>query len=137
MTFAADLVGLLLMDYDIADAINDVAANERRIYPLERPLGQKNLRALVYTVINGDPAVDLDNGDGGDAPGNLENVRLQIDVWAATHDTARDLATLVQSRMKTGNASIRSVRLSRQSVVDPDTRERREILDFSVWHSPQ
>lgn len=137
MTFEADLVALLLSDYDIADAINDVAANERRLYPLERPADQKNLDAIVYTVIDGDPATNLEDGDLAGVAGDLEEVRLQLDIWAPTYDRALALRQLVQSRMKTGNASIRAVRISRQSDFDPETRERREILDYSVWHSPQ
>jgi hypothetical protein len=131
MTFEADLVALLVGDAAIAAAIEDQAANERRIYPLERPQRQTNLAALVYTVIFATPAQNLEGEEGG-----LENVRVQLDVWAATHDDARALALLVQARMAAGNQSIRSLRNSRASDIDPDTREHREVLDFSVWHSP-
>lgn len=138
MTFESDLLALLTTDYDVRDAINDVAANELRIYPVERPAKQKNLDAIVYTVITGAPAVNLEEGDSaGDTAGDLEDVRLQLDVWSATHDGARELARFIQARMKTGNASIRAVRNSRRSDVDPDTREHREVLDYSVWHTPQ
>lgn len=137
MTFEADLVSLLTGDPAIAARIEDVAANERRIYPLERPADQKNLEAIVYSVIEGIPAANLEDGDLDGSPGDLEEVRLQLDVWGASHDSARSLALLIHARMKTGNASIRAVRNSRQSDVDPDTRENREILDYSVWHSPQ
>lgn len=134
--FDADLLAHLEGDAAIVAAIEDVAENERRIYPVERPQGQKNLRALVYTVIAGVPEQDLE-GDATRA--DLENVRLQIDVWGADHDSARALAKLVRSRMEmpAANQSIRAVLKSRQSDVDPGTREHREILDFSVWHSPQ
>lgn len=134
--FDSDLVVHLLGDAQIAAAIDDEAGNERRIYPVQRPQGQKNLDALVYTVVAGIPEQDLE----GDATRtDLENVRLQIDVWGRDHDSARALAKLVRSRMETpaANQSIRAVLKSRQSDVDPDTREHREILDFSVWHSPQ
>lgn len=137
MTFETDLVALLAGDASIAALIEDSAANERRLYPLERPRGQRNLAAIVYTVIAGSPAANLEEGDDAGGAGTLENVRLQLDVYAASHDAARVLARLVQARMGAGNASIRAVRQSRQSDIDPDTREHREILDYSVWHSPQ
>lgn len=131
-----DLFTHLTGDPAIAAAINDEAGNELRLYPVERPAGQKNLRALVYTVIDGAPEHEIE----GDATRtDLENVRLQIDVWAADHDGARALALLVQARMAAAadNLSMRALQLSRQSDLDPDTREHREILEFSVWHSPQ
>lgn len=137
MTLEADLVSLLLGDAAIVAAINDVQANERRIYPLERPQGQQNLRAIVYTPIFSEPAANLENGAGAGAAGGLENCRLQIDIWAAKFDQARELAALVNARMNTGSASIRAVRISQRSDLDPDTRERREVLEYSVWHSPQ
>jgi len=137
MTFEADLRSLLIADYDIADAVNDAAANERRIYPLERPADQKNLDAIVYKVIAGVPSTNLESGDDAGEVGTLEYVRLQIDCWSSTHDGARRLALLVHARMNTGSSSIRAVRISRQSDIDPDTREYREILDYSVGHSPQ
>lgn len=137
MTLEADLVALLTSDYDIRDAINDVSANELRIYPDERPADQKNLRAIVYTVIAGTPSANLENGDPSGDAGDLEQVRVQLDLFAASRAAAIELRRLVQSRMNAGNVSIRAVRLSRQSDIDPETRERREILDYSVWHSPQ
>lgn len=138
MTLEADLVELLEADAAIVAIVRDDAANEVRIYPVERPEKQKNVPAIVYTVIFGAPATDLDHGDLSAEQGdkNLENVRLQLDVWAKSHDDARELGELVQARLGAGNASIRFVRISRQSDIDPVTREHREILDFSVWHSP-
>lgn len=138
MTFEADLVGLLSGDAAIAAAIGDAQANELRLYPVARPQNQKNLGAIVYTVISGSPdqAANLDGADS-DAAGGLEHARVQIDCWAISHDAARALARLVIARMATGSSSISSTRNSRASDIDPDTREHREILDFSVWHSPQ
>jgi hypothetical protein len=54
-----------------------------RIYPGLRPTGQKNLPALVYAVIAGEPLVNLDAGDSIDTvAGDVDNVRLQLDVYA-------------------------------------------------------
>ncbi len=130
--FEADLVALLLGDASIAAAIADQAANENRIYPLERPADQANLRALVYTVVNAD-ALDL---DGHGAEGG-EDVHLQLDVWAASHDEARELALLVMARLEQGSTAIATLKVSRSSEKDPDTREACEVLDCSIVHSPQ
>lgn len=138
MTFESDLVALLTGDATILAAIDDQGANERRIYPLERPANQKNLEAIVYQVVFAEPAANLEHGDDAGAAGTgLERVRLQLDIWGASFDDARALGLLVQARMDAGNASIRAVRISRRSELDPDTQERREILEYSIWHSPQ
>jgi hypothetical protein len=138
VTFEANLRNLLLGDAALAAAVADQAANESRIYGVRRPEGQKNLRAIVYTVLDGAPAANLDAGDvSDDVAGDVEQLRVQIDIWAKSYDEARELARLVQSRMAAGNSSISATRISRQSADDPDTREFREILDYSVWHSPQ
>jgi hypothetical protein len=140
MTFEADLRDHLLGDAQVAAALADGASSESRLYPLARPQGQKNLRAMVYTVIAGGPdeAANLD-GDDGDASGALEHVRLQLDIFGKDHDDARALARLVIARMALVSTaqSIYAQRISRSSTQDPDTREAREILDYSVWHCPQ
>lgn len=138
MTLEADLVSLLVGDPSIAAIINDQAANERRIYPLERPADQKNVPAIVYQTIFSEPLANLEHGDDAGAAGTgAERARIQLDIWGRTFDQANTLALLVRTRMDAGNSSIRSVRISRRSELDPDTKERREILEYSVWHSPQ
>ena len=140
MTFEADLRAHLLGDAQIAAAIADEAANESRFYPLERPQGQKNLRALVYTPVNQEPASSLDEADDTDAAGvGCENVYLQLDVYGQSFEAARELARLVRNRMAliSSDKSIRAVCRGQRSGKDPETRENREILEFSVWHSPQ
>lgn len=138
MTFEADLEAFLLADAAIAAALADEAANETRLYPGRRPAKQKNLPAMTYGIISGSPgeAANLD-GDDSDAAGGLEDVRLQVDVWAKDADAARVLARLVIARMAVSSTTIRSMRLGRSSSTDPDTHEAREVLDFSVWHTPQ
>lgn len=139
MTFEADLRSHLLADSSIAAAINDQAANETRFYPLERPQGQKNLEALVYSFITQRPAQSLDAGDDTDAAGGLESGLVQLDVYGASFDEARALARLVRNRMAliASDGSIRATCQGQRSVKDPETREAREILEFLVWHSPQ
>jgi hypothetical protein len=139
MTFEADLRNHLIGDANIRAALEDAAANEIRLYPLQRPQGQKNLRAIVYTQVNAQPAANLDEGDFASAAGTLENIRTQFDIYGANYDDARALAQLVRGRMGqvSSDKSIRAVLILAQSEIDPETRENREILDYSVWHSPQ
>lgn len=141
MTFEADLRAHLLGDSTIAQDLADQAANESRFWWNARPKGQTILPAVVATVISGQPqAQTLDEDDDSDAAGGCENVRLQLDVYAADYDQATALGRLVIARMAkiSSDKSIRATRLSRASAgPDPETREPREILEFSVWHSPQ
>lgn len=140
MTFEADLRAHLLGDSTLAAELADQAANEVRLYPVMRPEGQPALPAVVYTVISGQPQEQtLDEDDDSNAAGGCENVRVQVDCYAADFDQAAALGRLVIARMAkiSSDKSIRATRLSRSSGQDPDSREPREMLEFSVWHSPQ
>jgi hypothetical protein len=141
MTFEADLRAHLLADTAIAAALADQAANETRLYPVMRPRGQKTLPAVVYTVVAGMPQPQtFDEDDDSNAAGTgCENVRVQIDCYAADFDQATALGRLVIARMAkiASDKSIRATRLPRSSGQDPESREAREMLEFSVWHTPQ
>jgi hypothetical protein len=138
MTFEADLLNFLKGDDSLVAALRDTGANEVRIYPLERPTNQRNTGAVVYTVVADNPVTDLDSGDSGDdVAGELAEKRVQIDVYGKNYDEARATARLVRARLKSSSAAISATLLSASSSLDPDTRERREVLDFSIWHSPQ
>lgn len=127
----ADLRAHLLGDDYIPGYLLDAAENEHRIWPEERPSSNKRIPAIVYHMISVVPQTELEGGDSW-----LERGRVQLDIYAKDHDQAIVLRDLVIARMRvvSSDASLRALLNFRSAGVDPDTRERREILDFSIWH---
>lgn len=82
----ADLIGMLLADAPIAAVVSD------RIRPTSR-VQSEALPSLVVTRISGGPGY-ADDGEIG-----LEAARVQIDAWAETYTTAKDLARLVRNKL--------------------------------------
>jgi len=130
----ADLQAHLLGDAAIAAQVADQAENEARLWPEERPADNRALPALVYHVIVCVPQNNLEGGAGGDSC--LEQARVQLDVYGKSHDQAIGLRELVIARMRLGasDLSLTAILNFRSAGVDPETRERRELLDFSIWH---
>lgn len=121
MTFEADLKTHLS-----AASITSVVSD--RITP--QPLPEGSIKpAITYTIPADAPQTDLDGGDGG-----LNNIRVQIDCWAGSHDACKALAELVRIRMKTAAASFSSVPLPMFESYEPDTKLHRVSRDFSCWY---
>lgn len=129
----ADLRDHLLGASAIVDVIRDESSNETRLWPEERPANNKRIPAIVYRIASVVPQSNVEGGDGGDSC--LENGRVQLDVYAKNHDDAIALRDLVIARMRVVSQSLAAVLNFRSADVDPDTRERRELLDFSIWHA--
>jgi hypothetical protein len=121
MTIEADLKSHL-STAGITALVND------RITPVPRPEGSDK-PAVTYQVIADAPQTDLDGGDSG-----LNNYRIQIDVWARSHDSAKQIAELIRVRMKTAAATFKSVPLSMLEDYEDDTKLHRVSRDFSIWY---
>lgn len=121
MSFEADLKAHLAADTAIAAQVGE------RITP--QPLAEGGTKpAITYAVVADAPQTDLDGADG-----ELNNVRVQIDCWAATHDAAKSLAELVRVRMKTAAATFHAVPGSAFEDYEPVTKLHRMTRDFSCW----
>jgi hypothetical protein len=127
----ASLRAHLLGDASIPALIQDATENEARLWPEERPAHNKRLPAIVYQIVAVVPQTELEGGDSC-----LERGRVQVDVYAKDHDQAIALRDLVIARMRivSSDLSLRALLNFRSAGVDPDSRERRELLDFSIWH---
>lgn len=117
MTFEADLRSHLL---------NSVSVGER-IWPVTR--ANQTLPAITYQRIAGVPQNDLDGDDG-----NLLNIRMQIDVWATTHDAVKALAEAVRTRMQTAASTFHAVMILDQDIYEDESRIYRVLMDFSCWY---
>ena len=121
MTFEADLKTHL-------SHASITAIVEDRITP--HPMPQAGSKpAITYTIPSDAPQTDLDGGDG-----SLNNIRVQIDCWHATHIGVKALAELVRIRMKTEANTFKAVPLPMFESYEPDTKLHRVSRDFSCWY---
>lgn len=80
---------------------------------------------LIFQVISNVPVVSLDG------PSGRERRRVQIDAWADTYKTVKDLELSVKSAM--AGATFVNLPLLSQDLYEPDTKLFRVTMDFSVW----
>ncbi len=120
MSFEADLKAHLS-----SSGITAVVAD--RITP--QPLLIAAMPAITYVIAGDAPQTDLDGADG-----ELNQIRVQLDCWAANHEDVKALAELVRIRMKTAATSFKSVPLSAIEDYEPRTKRHRMSRDFSCWY---
>lgn len=81
---------------------------------------------IVFSRVVSVPNVSL----GGSS--NLQNTRLQVDVYARTRARAVEIDALVLPALEAaGFSSV--VEIGVQDLYEPDTRLRRVSHDFSIW----
>jgi len=124
VSFEADLNAHLAGDAGVAQVVGE------RIWPQIRPETDTALPAITTLIVDTVPSNDLDNGDG-----SLLNKRVQIDVWAEDYDSARNLAELVRTRMKTSATNFSSLMNSDQDLYEQETKLFRVLMDFSCWYT--
>ena len=98
--------------------------NSNRVYPLLMPQNP-TLPAIVYSRIASTPQNVLS------APPTLDQVRLQIDVWASTYKAAKTLAASVRNAMET--ASFSATLQSDDDSYEPETGLYRVSSDYYVF----
>ncbi len=64
-------------------------------------------------------------------PSDVQNTRVQVDVYAADYLTTKALADAVQSAVAT--SGINGVKISDQDFFEDDTKLYRISQDFSLW----
>lgn len=80
---------------------------------------------IAWQRVASSPNVSL----GG--PSDLQNTRVQIDIYARTVARAAAIEAAVEAAM--AGSSIVNVPLASQDIFEPDTRLFRVIKDYSVW----
>lgn len=84
------------------------------------------LPAVVFTEVGYiEGPVSRDSYGGWDRP------RWQLDCWAETYLSARELAAEVQDAMRASDLGARLV--GRMDYPEPDTGLYRVVLDYAVW----
>jgi len=98
-----------------------------RIYPVILPQNV-TLPAITYSRISGGQI----NSFSGYS--NLENPRIQIDVWGVTYASVQALAALVHTAMD-GATTFGALLESDMDFYEDDTLIYRVSMDFSVWNN--
>lgn len=97
-----------------------------RVYPLVLAEGVEP-PAAVFQEVSSAPVNTLDDGFGG-----ISQVRMQVDVYAATPEQARVQASAVISLL-TQQQDLVCLFQGRRSLFEQEARIYRESLDFSIW----
>src|SRR5690348_2482253 len=98
MTFRADLKAHLSGDATIAARVGE------RIFPIKLPEGTTK-PAIVFARAGATPQMDLDSDDG-----DLLDIRLQVDCWAAADDLVQEIAEAVRLRMQAATIAANNFR---------------------------
>lgn len=125
MSFESSLKAHLAGDATVAARVGE------RIHPVLLPEGTTK-PAIVYGRVGVTDQIDLDSGDG-----SLQEVRVQVDVWAATHSMCIEVAEAVRLRMQTATIASNNFRLGAafaQDDYDSEAKLYRVILDFTCWY---
>jgi hypothetical protein len=111
-------------------AITDIIGT--RMYPVIRPQTTQ-LPALSYQRVAETRVDPLTAGAPGAA---LTDVRMQIDHWAASYATVKDLAVQVRQAMNGHNqaSGLRAMSyLTAHDEYDDESRTYRVSADYSIW----
>lgn len=110
----------LLADEELSELVGT------RVFPMRIPQKQP-IPAVVYQVISDNPVNTFD----GDR--SVDSITLQVSCWASTYAEAQELAAAVR-RIISGISAIAPVVDSIIDDEDPETRNYRVILNFSLWN---
>lgn len=95
-----------------------------RCYPLVAP-EDVLLPYITYQVVSNVPLLTLDGQTG------TEQLRIQVDFWAATYKEVKDLESAAKALIQT--APFVSLPMLSVDGYEPETKLRRVTTDFSVW----
>lgn len=101
-----------------------VGTNPVRVYGQGNAQQDAPLPHVTWQVISGQPYATLD------MPG-MDNHRVQVDCWTADNATGKALALAVRDAMENGGDNV-MVSFNGNDI-DPDTKQYRWSMDFSIW----
>jgi hypothetical protein len=105
-------------------AVSAVIAS--RCFPVVLPQNV-TLPAVSYQRISGGQENSLKGSS------NLENPRIQVDVWGTTYSAVKDLAAKVMAAMRAAS-TFKALVISDQDLFEDETETYRVSIDFSIWH---
>jgi hypothetical protein len=108
---------------DDDEGVQDIVGD--RVYAMVRPQGDP-LPALVWQRISTSPVTSL-AGDSG-----VDEVRIQFSCYAETLLAARELAAALRAAI-CGASELKATTVLLFDDQDPDTRNFRVVVDFSLW----
>ena len=80
---------------------------------------------ITFQVITNSPETMVE------APEDIENRLIQIDIWAETYGTAKSLEKQVKATMNA--ASIANSPVASQDLYEAVSKEYRVLMEYSVW----
>lgn len=111
-----------MVENDIFDALKSIVSN--RCYPMQMPQGSA-LPAIVYSRVASNPQNRLQGG------ASIDQVRIQVDIYATTYKQTKDLATQVRTAME--SADFKATLQSDEDFYEPDVKYYRVSMDFYTW----
>lgn len=97
-----------------------------KVFALVIPQGTK-LPCITFQRIGGMPANTLSGASG------LEEIDLQIDVWARDYDEAKAIAKAVRSAMPPSGPQFSAHLIEDQDLYEDGTNYFRVSMEFKVW----
>ena len=97
-----------------------------KVFALVIPQGTK-LPCITFQRIGGMPANTLSGHSG------LEEIDLQIDVWARDYDEAKAIAKAVRSAMPPSGPQFSAHLIEDQDLYEDGTNYFRVSMEFKVW----
>ena len=104
------------------------AHTSNRIYPVLLPQGTvAAFPAVTYQRISADRVYSLSGYS------TLENAKMQIDCWATSFETVKDLANKTR-QVVDGATAFASNLISDQDLYEDEVNVYRVSMDFSIWN---
>ena len=97
-----------------------------KVFPLAIPAGNY-LPCVTFQRLGGRPANTLAG------PSGLEEIDLQIDVWARDYDEAKAIAKAVRSAMPPSGPRFSAHLIEDQDLYEDGTNYLRVSMEFNVW----
>ena len=97
-----------------------------KVFALVIPQGTK-LQCITFQRLGGRPANTLSGASG------LEEIDLQIDVWARDYDEAKAIAKAVRSAMPPSGPRFSAHLIEEQDLYEDGTNYFRVSMEFKVW----
>ena len=118
--FEPVLLRMLLEDADLSALVGS------KVFPLFIPSGNY-LPCITFQRIGGSPANTLSGASG------LEEIDLQIDVWARDYDEAKAIAKAVRAAMPPSGEVFGAHLVEDQDLYEDGTNYFRVSMEYKVW----
>lgn len=124
MASAVDFEIILLRTLKADPGLSELVGNN--VFALIIPQGTK-LPCITFQRIGGMPANTLSGHSG------LEEIDLQIDVWARDYDEAKAIAKAVRAAMPPSGPRFSAHLIEDQDLYEDGTNYFRVNMEFKVW----